>query len=50
VLEKKTEIEMLQKRDAENQKSIATLETRVENYEGKDFDLAPWFRNASYNF
>ncbi|KAK1670621.1 hypothetical protein QYE76_058780 [Lolium multiflorum] len=33
VLEQKTEIEMLQKRDAENQKSIATLETRLKNYE-----------------
>ncbi|KAK1610929.1 hypothetical protein QYE76_034602 [Lolium multiflorum] len=34
VLEQKTEIEMLQQRDAENQKSIATLETCLKNYEG----------------
>ncbi|KAK1691749.1 hypothetical protein QYE76_008446 [Lolium multiflorum] len=33
VLEQKTEIEMLQKRDAESQKAIATLETRLKSYE-----------------
>ncbi|KAK1629057.1 hypothetical protein QYE76_003372 [Lolium multiflorum] len=33
VLEQKIEIEMLHKRDAESQKSIATLETRLKNYE-----------------
>ncbi|KAK1630893.1 hypothetical protein QYE76_005208 [Lolium multiflorum] len=33
VLEQKTEIKMLQKRDAESQKAIATLETRLKNYE-----------------
>nr|XP_051202604.1 uncharacterized protein LOC127316235 [Lolium perenne] len=33
VLEQKTEIEGLHKRDAESQKSIATLETRLKNYE-----------------
>ncbi|KAK1651347.1 hypothetical protein QYE76_069152 [Lolium multiflorum] len=33
VLEQKTEIEMMQNRDAENQMSIATLATRLKNYE-----------------
>ncbi|KAK1628700.1 hypothetical protein QYE76_003015 [Lolium multiflorum] len=33
VLEQRMQIEMLQKRDAENQKSMATLETRLKNYE-----------------
>jgi hypothetical protein len=47
VLEQKMEIEMLQKRDAENQKSIATLETFLKNYEGNDSGLAPRFCNAT---
>jgi predicted nuclease with TOPRIM domain len=47
VLEQKTEIEMLQKRDAESQKAIATLETRLKSCEGNDSDLAPGFCNAT---
>jgi ElaB/YqjD/DUF883 family membrane-anchored ribosome-binding protein len=50
VLEQKIEIEMLQKRDAERQKSIAILETRLKNYEGNDSDLAPRFFNATIFF
>jgi DNA repair exonuclease SbcCD ATPase subunit len=47
VLEQKTKIEMLQKRDAENQKSIATLDTRLKSYEGNDSGLAPRFCNVT---
>jgi hypothetical protein len=36
VLEQKTEIEMLHKRDAESQKAILHLETRLKNNEGKN--------------
>jgi hypothetical protein len=47
VLEQKTEIKMLQNRDAESQKSIATLEVRLKNYEGNDSGLAPRFCDAT---
>jgi hypothetical protein len=43
VLEQKAEIEGLHKRDAESQKAISILETRLKNHEGKDFDFAPSF-------
>jgi hypothetical protein len=36
VLEEKTEIEILHTRDAESQKAILHLETRLKNNEGKD--------------
>ena len=38
VLEQKAEIEALHKRDAESQKAISVLETRLKNLEGKDSD------------
>jgi hypothetical protein len=38
VLEQKKEIEMLQSRDAESQKAIAILETRLKGYEGNNPD------------
>jgi hypothetical protein len=38
VLEQKKEIELLQTRDAESQKSIAILETRLKGYEGNKSD------------
>ena len=47
VLEQKAEIEGLHKRDAENQKAISILETRLKNHEGKDSDLAPRFSTQS---
>jgi hypothetical protein len=40
VLEQKAEIEGLHKRDAESQKAITILETRLKNNEGKDSDFA----------
>jgi hypothetical protein len=40
VLEQKTEIEALHKRDAESQKAISVLETRQKDHEGKDSDLS----------
>jgi hypothetical protein len=36
VLEQKKEIELLQTRDADSQKAIAQLETRLKGYEGNN--------------
>jgi hypothetical protein len=39
VLEQNTEIERLYKKEAEDQKAIAVLETRLKNNEGMSSDL-----------
>jgi uncharacterized protein YigA (DUF484 family) len=39
ILEQKTEIELLRKRDAESQKAIAMLEARAKENEGECSDL-----------
>jgi hypothetical protein len=36
------------KRDAENQKAISVLETRLKNNEGKDSDFSLKFLNALF--
>jgi hypothetical protein len=38
VLEQRQEIELLQTRDADNQKAIALLETRIKGFEGNNSD------------